>query len=114
MEAEKQLINDNIRLLMKHHGDTQTTIGTALGMSQPQVSLRLRVGPPPEAVDWKVAELAVLADYFGIPFEKLFQARAVVQRWIGEQLIDLSGHDERVSWWDSEEQSDDLRLPVAS
>lgn len=58
----------NVRALMAKRYITQTDIGLALGLSQGQVSERIR-----GKIEFKITELQKVADLLECPLEQLFK-----------------------------------------
>ncbi|MGN6245161.1 MAG: helix-turn-helix domain-containing protein, partial [Motilibacteraceae bacterium] len=55
------VVSLTVRHLMVDHDLTQTALAVVLGITQPQVSARLRGAAP-----WSLHDLEVLASYFGV------------------------------------------------
>lgn len=61
-----EAVSRTVRVLMAEHGVTQTMLAMVLGVSQTQVSSRLRMDTP-----WSLSDLEVLARYFGVTVAEL-------------------------------------------
>ena len=65
--SPREIVAAEIRALLGRYGRTQTDLATRLGMSQSQLSKRLR-----GAIPFDTDELVKVADYFGVTVGSLF------------------------------------------
>lgn len=73
-ESPSVLTGSNVKAEMARKGVNQTALAVALGISQPQVSARLR-----GVVPFDVNELHAVAAFLGVPIATLLPAPAVAK-----------------------------------
>lgn len=66
------VVGANVKAEMARRGVSQTTLAAVLGVTQPQVSARLR-----GVVAFNVNELHAVADFLGVPIEALLDGSGV-------------------------------------